>query len=262
MSFCLDATSIADAHPALNFERVRRNCELNAAACFKSAFGSGDTRHRPALDPARYTFDGAIWLDKDFFYSSAPEYLLRSRRSLIYGGRAILRGTRYSISANPTFEVRQKLDDIYQDFVEGVEALTGINNQIYALAVADYIKNAAVTFLNSLISGEKVGKLAFSNPAYQSLRRDACHLVQASCDLFYGLLISNRDLYSNAFSRLSDNGELVMHEIENRILHEYREGTFSSRHITRPEASHPLIFGGFAISRLLKKSSLDAVSRT
>lgn len=247
MAYSLDFEKISRGHRGLDFVRIQRTCELNAFVCFKAISTGGSREISAVLRPPRYTLDGSIWLPQDFFEREAPDYLKRSRRSLNYGNRVILRGTRYSISANPTFEVRQKLHDIQEDFRDGLEALREVDSPIFGLAIADYIKNAAVTYTNSLVAGEKVGKLAFGNPAYQSLRRDACGLVQSACDLFYGMLILNRALYSSAFDKISASGLRVMQAIEARILSEYKDGSFSSRHFSRPEASHPLVIGGFAL---------------
>lgn len=254
--FCFRPNYSQKGHEAFDYSRLKRGIKRNQNFCFQVLKIDRQQISRPIFDPNRYTFDGAYWVPNVEFQKYAPEFLKKSRRSVAVGDRVYLRGTRYTISSNPTFEVRQKLDGLIEDFVNGIEAIQTETDLEYVLAIADYIKNASITLLNSLIVNEKVGKFGFSNVAYQTLRKDAQSTAQAACDLFYGIMLGNEAVYKSAFVLLSKNGESVLKRIEDRILHDYKEGSFSSRHITRPEASHPLTIGGFAFRLAIEKRSM------
>lgn len=253
MKLSLDTRRIDKTNEAYNFNRVRRHVELNQNFCFKRLGLNLNNPNAILFRPDSYTFDGALWVSRDVFYKSAPDFFRRSRRSLDYGSRVVLRGTRYTISSNPTFEVRQKLDCLVEDFEEGLDALLTEADKVFALAISDHIKNVAITLLNGLISGEKIGRFRFNNQNYQRLRRDGQKLSQQCCELFYGIMVADGDIFNSAYSAIIRDGVQTVKQIVDRILQEYKDGTFSSRHISRPEAAHPLIIGGFAVRLALDK---------
>jgi len=151
-----------------------------------------------------------------------------------------LRGGRYLISSNPTFELRQKIATFKEDLDEGIDAIQKTRKQVYQLGIADYIKNSIITMLNAFLYDEKIGKYRHDNLIYQSLRADAQEYGQAAVDFFYGILLQAKQLTNDGFRLLVENRN-VFDKIQNHIVEQYQQGVFSSRHITRPEASHPLV---------------------
>ena len=192
-----------------------------------------------------FSIDGSIRVEPNFFSQDVPDFFKRSRRVTKYRDRIHLRGTRYTISSNPTFELRQKLDSLSEDFYEGMEALKHTMGVAYQVAVADYVKNSVLTVYNSFLYEEKVGRYKFNRLIYQNLRRDGALLAQAATDMFYGTFTGYRRHFVTGFARTSSS-YITFERLKKRIIESYENGIFSSRHITRPEAAHPVIIAGAA----------------
>ncbi|MFG6611363.1 NADAR domain-containing protein [Sulfitobacter sp. 1A12057] len=198
------------------------------------------------MDPGLFSIDGSVTLDISAFNSTSPLFFRRSRRATEFRNRIHLRGARYTISANPTYELRQKLATYQEDYEEGLLALEGKLDYIYRLGVADYVKNSVLTMLNSFLYEEKIGHYHLEKPAYQSLRREGQNLAQASVDLFYGTMGRIKTMTEQSHRYLIEHTE-TFKKLQAHILQEYKNGVFSSRHMTRPEASHPLVNTGAAL---------------
>lgn len=184
--------------------------------------------------------DGSICLGEAEFDRFAPDFFRRSRRAVKFRGKVHLRGGRYLISGNPTFELRTKLSTFREDLDEGLESLPKIGNGLMQLAVADYIKNSAVTMLNSFVQEEKNGKYRFDSISYQSIRKGMLEFTYDCVSMFYSLLFSD-EIRGGVFYRNIIGSLDKFYKAQESILDSYRGGVFSSRHITRPEATHPLI---------------------
>lgn len=218
---------------AINFEcnkRIHTTKKLNHAIL---TVNRGLVRHANV-----FSLDGSLRIQKGFFEKTAPEFFTKSRRAILFGELYYLRGSRFNISANPTFEMRQKLDSLIEDFEEGMAVLPIELNGAYQLGMADYIKNSVVTLFNSYVYGEKTGNYHFSDKIYQDLRADGAALVEAAVQLYYGHYTGNNDISRQGYLSLK-KGALTLKRLENSILKSYEDGIFSSRHMTRSEASHP-----------------------
>ncbi|MGB7374760.1 NADAR domain-containing protein, partial [Pontixanthobacter sp.] len=106
--------------------------------------------------------------------------------------------------------------------------------------VLDYVKNSAVTMLNSFLQEEKIGKYRFDNRSYQSTRKGIVDFTSNCVCLFYAFLCRDSiSIYENYNSALRNIEKF--YKAQDFILESYKGGVFSSRHITRPEATHPLV---------------------
>lgn len=237
-------------------EKISNNA-IEAAAIGKLIY---PTRSAPLFNPRLYSIDGSIKIPTELFQKSAPKYFLRSRRYIDYKGYIHLRGSRYMISSNPTFEVRQKLLTLKEDFYEGLQEITNQLPMYYQLGIADYIKNSIVTMLNAMVCDEKSGKFKFDSIKYTKLRSDAIQYAQASVTLFYSILLQYGQIASSCLNILYKHKK-VFERIQTYVLEEYHGGMFSSRHLTRPEASHPLVIAScVALStQRLKKDPIDII---
>ncbi|MCZ4367458.1 NADAR domain-containing protein [Sulfitobacter dubius] len=201
---------------------------------------------RSIMNSGLFSIDGSVMLDSKAFASSSPPFFCRSRRATEFRDKIHLRGARYTISANPTYELRQKLATYREDYEEGLLALEGKLDYVYRLGIADYVKNSVLTMLNSFLYEEKIGHYYLERPAYQSLRRESQILAQASVELFYGTMGRIKTMTERSHKYLIEHSE-TFRKLQAHILQEYKNGVFSSRHMTRPEASHPLVNAGAAL---------------
>lgn len=210
------------------------------------------------IDRGLFSIDGSTTIGISEFEKTCPAFFHKSRRVTEFRGRVHLRGGRYTISANPTFELRQKLKTYLEDFNEGLLALGEKNEYIYRIGIADYVKNAVLTMFNSFLYQEKIGHYYLDRTAYQSLRRDAQKLAQASVELFYGTMGRLKTMTEQSLDYLSKHKE-TFKKLQAYILEEYKRGVFSSRHMTRPEASHPLVIAGAALRTAMLNSAPNRI---
>jgi predicted NAD-dependent protein-ADP-ribosyltransferase YbiA (DUF1768 family) len=201
---------------------------------------------RDILNTNLFSLDGSVVLDEKAYLESMPEFFRRSRRVTHFRSRIHLRGGRYTISANPTFELRQKLATYAEDFQEGLQAWSENPDYVYRVAIADYVKNAVLTMFNSFLYEEKIGHYFLESANYQALRRDGQRLAQAAVEFFYGTLGRIETMSKQSSQYLNENLS-IFSKLQAHILEEYKKGVFSSRHMTRPEASHPLVIAGAAL---------------
>ncbi|MEP5054564.1 MAG: NADAR domain-containing protein [Qipengyuania citrea] len=127
------------------------------------------------------------------------------------------------------------------------------------LAISDYMKNSCVTMLNSFLQEEKLGKYRFDSLSYRNLRQSFVDYTNASVNLYYAILFSDEPRVRAAYRALED-GVDIFDKVQERILESYKGGVFSSRHITRPEATHPLVIGGsVAQTAIFGPANLDII---
>ena len=116
---------------------------------------------------------------------------------------------------------------------------------VYRVGIADYIKNSVLTVFNSFVYGEKVGRYKFDQLIYQRLRANGADLVAAAVELFYGELTGHYKRSRKAYDYITENMN-IFEGLKKRIIESYEDGVFSSRHLTRPEAAHPVVIAGAA----------------
>ncbi|RED16802.1 ribA/ribD-fused uncharacterized protein [Parasphingopyxis lamellibrachiae] len=238
--FSLPKTELHDSSQHLQFHQIASELRNRIAELRKRGPRRLSYSQTRLLKPQIFSTDGSIVLSHDVFDRFAPAYFKRSRRAVFFEKTVHLRGGRYLISANPTFEIRTKLKTYREDLEEGLNALDETRHPLFQLAIADYIKNAAVTMLNSFLQDEKVGQYKHTIISYQSARRNAIYYTQAAVNLYYGILIQDELRVKFSFQDLIKN-QKPFDKMQSVILDRYREGVFSSRHITRPEATHPIV---------------------
>ncbi|WP_025898774.1 NADAR domain-containing protein [Sneathiella glossodoripedis] len=244
--YSADKSLLNTDDPCFDFDHIRKqvasarnNTEQYANTIFSRQLGA-------VLTKGFFSLDGSVISSNEEFTNTTPDYFKKSRRAVYFRGKYHLRGVRYTISANPTFELRQKLDTFKEDFYDGLDAIKNTNSHKFQIAIADYIKNAILTLYNSFLYEEKVGKYKFENLTYQALRKEGQIIAQAAVDFFYGLICKAQQLSNDGFRAISERTG-TFDKLLHHILSEYEKGTFSSRHITRPEAAHPLVISSAAI---------------
>ncbi len=197
--------------------------------------------------PKNFTLDGSLKTKNDPRASGHyARFFSTERRFAKKGSDYILRGSNYLVSIDPTLEVRQKLEILWRDFDDAVDALSldggAISSSHYVeqSATLDYMKNAAITLFNALIQEEKIGKFRLNDVEYRALRDSAIHLARHSVQAYYAHLIGRNGDYFSAFSKVVERHE-AFREVTDYVEQQYSEGVFSSRFFTRPEAGHPLV---------------------
>lgn len=227
-----------------DFTRISKSVKYNLESVEKNL--SRAFRSRPfLLDKKYFSIAGSIIVSSDELNAHTSGFFHRSRRCVKHGNVYHLRGGRYLISSNPTFELRQKLDNFLIDFEEGLEAVGKEQLPKFRFAIADYIKNSIITMFNSFLHEEKTGKYKFSQKLYQINRKAFQTYAQHSVSFYLGCLVEDPVLMRQSLMFLKNKKRLFT-RIQTHILDEYQRGVFSSRHITRPEASHPLLIAAAA----------------
>lgn len=155
-----------------------------------------------------------------------------------------LHGARYITAIDPNLSVPQKLEIYKEDFLEGINSLHQISgelqNQPYELSpILDYIKNAVVTVFNAYVQSEKVADFHFDDEKYQTQRQMLIDYMRSTVRVYYLSLIdavTPKELEDLTNEANKDNFLRIVESIRRG----YKEYTFSSRFIVRPEAKHPL----------------------
>lgn len=243
------------------FDKLLEGFEIRASIAqnVKAAIGAEAIQQKQGIFALEdftkhFTFDGSLKSKRDPIQSAHyGEFFSREGRLSKKGNDYIFRGANYLVSIDPTLEVRQKLDLLASDFVDAVDALSldgasfSQENYVEQSAVLDYLKNAAVTIFNALIQEEKIGKFHLDDKEYQQIRLFAIQLARYATQAYYAHLMGREDDYTLAMTMLIEQYEKMQLVIE-YIEREYREGVFSSRHFTRPEAGHPLVIAASAFT--------------
>lgn len=160
------------------------------------------------------------------------------------------RGERYLTAINENLDVRQRIETLLEDFLDGLDVILSNCNGIsddketykLELSILDYIKNVAITFLNAFVQDEKVGYYRFDDIEYQKFRKMAFELGQFSTQTFYSYLSGDQDGFVESLEKLEDVF-LNLNDVSDFLKKEYRVGFFRSQFFARPEASHPLVIG-------------------
>ena len=254
--YSVDKASQSLSADCFDFDGILHTITLNLGDGLKEAKRRGGGGSIFAERRDLFSLDGSIQVDLDTFETSAPNFFRQSRRAVRYRGKVHLRGTRYTIASNPTFELRQKIVNLCEDFEQALANLDGEPSLIFQVAMADYIKNSAVTLLNSYMYGEKIGHYHFGDPIYQAIRRDGQKLAEATVLLFYSLMGRNK-LIGEAFNEVLQHSG-ALRRMADSIVESYKSGVFSSRHMTRPEASHPglIALSALRTTRIAKRPDL------
>ena len=154
------------------------------------------------------------------------------------------RGARYLAAIDPNISVPQKLHVYREDFVDGINALkkSGVDSREQYKTVSpvlDYIKNTAVTLLNAYIQKEKIGNFRMEDSSYQNQRAALIRLTRKAIVAFYGSLLD--ELTSEQMQDLFDeSASVLISNVCDELALGFKDYTFSSDYLVRPEASHPL----------------------
>ncbi|MGR3376074.1 NADAR domain-containing protein [Salipiger abyssi] len=243
--FSLEKSSLCDSAPEFDFSGIANESNSRARSLQEIFRATLSPQNRRLLSPGFYSIDGGLITSEEVFDRFAPEFFHRSRRVVRIAGQVHLRGTRYTISTNPTFELRQKLAHFKEDLDEALQAIQETKHAFFQLGIADYAKNSIITMLNSFLHEEKQGKYRFDQVGYQSVRRDGQSYAQAAVDFFYGVLLQAQNMSNSGYRTLVEKRK-TFDKLQEHILLEYQRGVFSSRHITRREAAHPLTIAAAA----------------
>lgn len=182
--FSLKKSSLRDDAPEFDFRGIAKDAN-NRVRSLRAFFGATlSPQNKRLLSSKFYSMDGGLITSEETFERFAPEFFHRSRRVVRIAGQVHLRGTRYTISTNPTFELRQKLDHFKEDLDEALQAIQVTKNPFFQLGIADYAKNSVITMFNSFLHEEKQGKYRFDQIGYQSVRREGQAYAQAAVDFF------------------------------------------------------------------------------
>ncbi|MBB6003828.1 NADAR family protein [Arcicella rosea] len=215
-----------------------------------------------------FSFSGSIKItslnslnypSSEFIKQKVGRYFLKKCK---FGEEYYLRGPRYVIALDPHYSVIQKLDILIEDINDSLEFLKKYNvntNQFYSISVVlDYLKNSLVTLFNSLIHQEKLGNYNLSNKNYQLTRSKLLEALQLSVFAFYLSLCDklNQKILIELVSSITPN---LLESVSNKIKSDFESFVFSSKSLTRPEASHPLILFSYAINICSKYGKIDFV---
>ena len=239
MRYSKDKASLPKNAPEFDFQGISEDVKTRFIRQRRFLIARKGPTSTNLFSPKFYSIDGGLVASKDAFDRHAPDFFKRSRRTLHIGEQVHLRGTRYTISSNPTFELRQKLQNFREDLDEALVAIQSSRHAFFQLGLADYVKNSIITMFNSFLQDEKLGRYRFEQVNYQAVRREGQVYAQAAVDLYFGVLLQERQISANGFRTLVDKRR-TFDKLQDHILDEYERGVFSSRHITRREVSHPV----------------------
>lgn len=188
-----------------------------------------------------FSFDGSLIIPLSHFAPNKGTFFDNPERYTLFRQRAYLRGSNYTISANPTYELREKLEILERDFNDGASRLPSYlpNFDIYLIGLLDYLKNISITLLNALIYEEKIGFFRTGDPVYQSLRKKSINLSSECSHAFYSALCGLKAPLPKRFDNISKSTAII-HSLARWITTSYEKRQFSSRYLVRPEAAHPI----------------------
>lgn len=223
-------------------QTIKPNLEDLLQASFvqerKGIFRDGDAGHL-------FSHDGSLILrDFDDLPDEVKGFFQKEGRALQTANGLEARGARYLIAIDPNISVPQKLQIYREDFADGIDALRAIQidstEQHRTISpILDYIKNAAVTLLNAYIQEEKIGNFRLDDSDYQQRRSALISLTRATTKAFYGSLLDEvtpeqmQDLFDES------TGDLIS-SVCVELTQDFKDYTFSSNYLVRPESSHPL----------------------
>jgi predicted NAD-dependent protein-ADP-ribosyltransferase YbiA (DUF1768 family)/hypoxanthine phosphoribosyltransferase len=221
----------------------------------------------------KFTITGALIVEnldvlgipcKKFFTSIRGRYFEKSNSD---GKIYILRGPRYLVALKPHLSVPLKLKMLYDDIIDGVNALLEINNydeikQHYEIyPILDYLKNALVTIYNAYTHQEKfkpLEQLEKEHKNYTKLKGCVFEALEEAVFCCYLSLINefNADLSDKLTKSIN---EVFFSQVFDSISDSFKSFIFSSRAIVRPEASHPIVIAAFCHKICSKYSDVDFI---
>jgi predicted NAD-dependent protein-ADP-ribosyltransferase YbiA (DUF1768 family) len=173
-----------------------------------------------------------------------------------------LRGPRYVTAIDPHLSVVQKLDILRTDIYDACYFLKQyeINTEQYLSisTILDYLKNALITLFNSFIHQEKLGILKQNDKEYQSYRRKLVELVQCAVISYY-LSLCDKFEKKHQDTLTNNLSDTFIKQIIDSIIRDFRNFTFSSKSLVRPEATHPLVLLSYAINLIHKFNKFDFI---
>lgn len=210
-----------------------------------------------------FSIDGSIIVPSSerLFYS---EFFIRSQRTIARAGRQFLRGPRYLASINPVLEVRQKLRILQEDLQDAVRLLIddkgADTDHVFQerIGVLDYAKNGAITLFNALVQPEKQGSFRTSDCEYQRLRAITLAVAVLATQAYYAHLFGRFSDYKTCITCLFEKMDAIDASVAH-IEKQYVDRTFSSRHLQRPEAGHPLVLAASAFVAARAVPGIDVV---
>ncbi len=164
----------------------------------------------------------------------------------------LLRGSRYISAIDPNISVRQKLQILSEDALDGIDFLKTQSlpkeGQFKTFApVLDYIKNSAVSILSAYIHNEKIGKYKLDDDSYNLEKSKLIELVRKSAFAYYLSLLDSLDQERLDDLLHEDIGNTI-HEASKKLTKDFENHEFPNDALARPETSHPLvILGGVEI---------------
>jgi hypothetical protein len=151
------------------------------------------------------------------------------------------------------------IEDIHDAFNNLINRNLDNENQFYQLApILDYLKNGYITLFNAFIHKEKLGEFKLDDKDYQNKRKGLCKLVKISTITYYESLFNKVDLEALRNLIFLHSSELIQN-IYVSIKRDFRNHSFSSKSLSRPEASHPLILLGYSYRLCNKFKNIDYV---
>lgn len=162
-----------------------------------------------------------------------------------------LRGPLYVLALDPHLSVIQKLDFLSSDIKQAINCIKeyqiGKMQFLSISPILDYLKNALITLFNSYIHQEKRGELKFNDIKYKRCRYLLIDFIEVSVLSYYLSLVDRFDEQVQHKLIITLNLDLV-EEVLNSIKADFRNFTFSSKSMVRPEASHPLVLLNYSIN--------------
>ncbi len=174
-----------------------------------------------------------------------------------------LRGPRYILALDPHFSVIQKLAYYNEDITDAIQFLKGIkkiNTKQYLeyAPILDYLKNALLTLFNAYTHKEKKLQFDLNNIQYQTTRLNFLNALEEAIYCYY-LSLVNKLTETNLEMLLKAIDNDTLERISETIHSEFRNFSFSSKSVVRPEASHPLLLIGYAFKMAKKHKNCDYI---
>lgn len=194
----------------------------------------------------------------------SKDYLTqREGRFFTKNNKHLLRGPRYIVAIDPNLSVPQKLEIYKQDYLDGDDLLKTIKTlpekQYKELSpILDYMKNSVVTLYNAYTQKEKLGEYKLDNPAYQNTRENMVNYMRKIVSSYYLSLVDELRL-EDIHELVIDSNRDLMQSLITDLHNNFKDYTFSSRFIVRPEASHPLVNLGVSYLATKRYPNIDTV---
>ncbi|MBY0111011.1 NADAR family protein [Patescibacteria group bacterium] len=205
-----------------------------------------------------FTFDGSVRV-KRVTHAPYRKFYEQKGRSAQEKGNIVLRGQRYLCALDGNMSFHHKVKTLGEDFHDGLDTLMADTNPhegdeqfLLRLGAMDYVKNAAITLFNGLVSPEKFGQFSLDDQAYQQVRGMASRLAKLSTQMQYAYMLGDLQEAQSALVMLN-TARSDMSYVET-YLSQYAYNAMENGDkraypiLSRPELAHPLIVGGAAIN--------------